>query len=260
MAKLKKFVASGDFHYPYHHKPSVNILLDFVKDFQPDTFVFGGDQVDNDLVSHWNKKKPRKVEGKRLQKMYRSFDKEILKPIERRLSNKCKKVWLDGNHEYWIQDFLDEYPQFEGMIELEHNLNLKKRDWKYIPYGVDKDPKTTYNISRKLAVSHGWYTNKYHAAKTINMAEQSIITFHNHTNQVFTKQRILDLKDYHTCISAPCMCTRKPSYGRGRPNRWVNGFVYGYIQPDGAFTVNVVVIAKDKAIIEGQLYNGSYRK
>ena len=252
--EIKKFLFWGDIHYEDYHKSTLDIVLKFLSDFKPDIYGFGGDQFDMNIVSHWEEGNIRGKEGKRLENIYSGFDNDILKPIEQVLPKNTEKVYMIGNHDDFIEQYLDKNPQIEGLVEPENCLKLKERGWKIVPYGTRNGKPAIYWLSHKLGVIHGWYANKYHSAKTVESAGKSIIYFHSHTFQSYTKESLIDKDDFHTGYGIGCGCNKKPSYGRGRPNRWVNGFVYGYLLPNGQFNVYPVFIIKRKAVINGKLY------
>jgi len=246
----------GDIHYENYSKPAVKIFIDFAKDFQPDIFGFGGDQLDLDIVSHWNKDKQRKNEGGRLNNVYNGFNREILDPIEKILPKHCRKIWVDGNHEDFIEQHLDIDPKFEGLVEPKKCLKLIERGWEILPYGLREDHKTVTWIGKHLGLTHGWFTNRYHAAKTADRTNKSIVYFHDHTFQTYIKESIIDDDAFCGGFAIGCLCNKKPSYGKGRPNRWVNGFCYGYLHTDSSFNLYPVLIIHGRTVINGKLYRG----
>jgi hypothetical protein len=53
----------------------------------------------------------------------------------------------------------------------------------------------------------------------------------------------------------PCLCSKDPKYGQGKPNRWVQGFNFGYIDThSGRFNDYVQIITSGQSIINGKLY------
>jgi len=254
MKGIKNFLACADLHYPLFARDAWGAFLNFLSFFKPKVFVFGGDQLDLSLVSHFDKSKIRKTEGHRLFREYDGFDLEILQPLESRLPKDCKKIWINGNHEDWIEQWLDENPVFEGGVEPENYLRLNGRGWEIFPYGSRNAEKTVYWLTPKLCIAHGFYCNVYHSRKHVEAVGKSIIYFHTHTFQSFTKENIVENKDHHTAYAIGCMCKTDPSYGKGRPNRWLQGFCYGYLLENGNFNVYPTVIIKGKFVALGKVF------
>ena len=131
---MKRLFYCTDEHHPYliravhdYENPKKETpLIKFLKDFQPQIVVQGGDQLDLSVIAHWNRGKPRVNENKRLSADYTTYN-AVLDQREKVLKSLEKHYMLEGNHEFWIQNLLDELPAFEGMLEVQKNLNLKSR-------------------------------------------------------------------------------------------------------------------------------------
>lgn len=256
---MKRCVVLPDIHFPLHNKKAVSVAMKFVKWFKPDIVVLGGDALEMGPADHWAKEKCnlRKSEGQRLLRDYQDFDKEILTPLER-MCPRARKVYLGGNHEIWAERLVDEFPALEGFVEVENALRLKERGWEWIPYLVKQRHggihKGILKIG-KLTIVHGEYTNKYHAAKTADSFMKSVLYFHTHDLQVFTKVTVEDPNDFHTCSSGGCLSDRSPQYMWGRPNRWVHAFAVIYFQDNGNFNLYIPVIIKGKFIFAGRTFS-----
>ncbi len=256
----KKFVAAFDLHYGYerdkhrHKKPlhdpwAMDILLQFISDYKPDEIVLGGDMLDCGAVSHHNKNKPGKTEGLRVRTDAEELQDNFLAPIESAVSPDSNLTYLIGNHEDWLDQLLDELPMLAGLIELENILNLQK--WKVVPRGG------IHHLG-KLSFVHGdKVTGGEHVAKAAVIAYERSIRFgHHHTYQAYTKNTAWDISHMKTGVAIPCLCTRDPKYGQGRPNRWTQGFNYGVIHSDGTYNDQVPIIVGKKSYIEGKVYRG----
>jgi hypothetical protein len=260
MADVKKIVYAGDMHFgwervngvkrPIHNTKAINAMMAFVSDFKPDIFVNLGDALDCGSVSHWNKGKRRSVEGLRLIEDAAEAKKGLLEPINKILPANAQKVFHTGNHEQWLDDLLEEYPGLEGYIGVDQMLGLSETGWTIIPQG---------GVSKfgKLYFAHGDTVGGKHVADVaVNHYERSIRFGHHHTAQMATKISALDITDVRTGVAVPCLCNRGPSYTRGRADRWINGFGYGYVFPDGSFTDTVVVIVGGRFHWNGRTYRG----
>jgi len=249
---MRLAVILPDIHHPYHDKACMNAVFSFLKDYgkKLSWLILNGDAMDCETVSHWMKDKARELEGKRVKKDYKSFDEEILTPLENSVSPSCKKVYMIGNHEDWIDQAISKTPALEGYYEVGTNLNFKERGWIEVPLNG------SYNLGH-LTVLHGLYTNKYHAAKTLDIfGGKSIVYAHTHDKQSHTKVTPLEIKDVHEAVSIGCLCNRNPTYGKNKPNKWVHAFGIVYIMPDGQFNLYVPNIINGKFIWNGKIYGG----
>lgn len=224
-------------------------IFQFMEDWQPSAFVFGGDQLDLGEISHWNKSRRLSMEGLRLIDTIQGFHREVMTEVEQRLPQDATKIFHLGNHEDWLLDLVEENPALEGIIDLDQQLHLTAQRWKMIPQG---------KVSRlgKLFFAHGdQIKGGEHVAKAaVTHFQRSIRFGHHHTYQAFTNTSALDARDVHTGVSVPCLCRRDLKYGEGKPNRWVNGFLWGTIFPDGSFTDQVTLIVDGKFSANGKTY------
>lgn len=255
-----RFVAMFDVHYgkerlstrhykPIHSMRAIEPIFKFMEDFKPNAFVFGGDQLDLGEISHWNKSKRLSLEGLRLIDSVQGFRREILDPVDKLLPPGAIKRYHLGNHEDWLQDLLEENPALEGCIDLDELLGLSVRNWRTIP--MEQASKLG-----KLFFVHGHQVKGgEHVAKAaVAHFARSIRFGHHHTFQAFTTTSALDAHDVHTGIAVPCLCRRDLKYGEGKPNRWVNGFLWGTIFPDGSFTDTVTLIHDGRFYANGKTY------
>jgi hypothetical protein len=258
--EVKKLVAAFDTHYgyervggakkPIHNMKAIAAMTAFISDFKPDIFIHGGDGLDCGAISHWNKSKRKSVEGLRLIEDAREARKGLIEPIDKLLSPTAQKVYHIGNHEDWLEDLLEEYPGLEGLVGVDEMLGLSDNNWNIIPQG---------GVSKfgKLYFAHGDNVGgKYVAHQAVTHYERSIRIGHHHTYQVDTKISAIDITDARTGVAVPCLCHRGPSYGKSRPNRWVTGFLVGYIFPDGSFNDTVVIIVNNRFCWNGKVYKG----
>ena len=244
--KFKKGIVLFDIHYPEHDKASVNIAYEFCRDFKPDFFILGGDQLDLNCVSFYNHGKPKLVEGQRLDKDYEGFQLDILDRFLSIIPKKCKKYWMVGNHEYRIDRYIESDPQFEGLIEPEKRLDLSK--FTIIPFNE------VLSIGHMHFI-HGIYYNKYHSFKHLVEYEDNIFYGHTHSNQLFTKTSFLHNQPKQG-VGVGSLCNKNPHYRRNRPSNWIHQFMYFYLLPDGTFTYYLPIIINNKCVINGKLYEG----
>ncbi len=255
---LQRLLFITDTHYPYtipaFYDPAnpkkETPFFNFLKDFDPHLIVHGGDMLDLDCISHWNRGKPKLIEGKRLSHDYAGFN-GVLDRFEKTSKSLNKFVMLEGNHDVWVEMLVEENPQaYEGIIEVARNLNLKTRGIQYIPHGK------TWNIG-KLFFHHGdyrmGYMPEYHARAIGQTFGRNMLYGHFHSSQSWTKVSPIDNHPIMTqCVAA--LCNLNPVWMKNRPSAWTNGFWVGYILPNGNFHGSPVSILNDQFVFDGTLY------
>lgn len=243
---VKRGIAIGDLHFPYHDPACLKILMEFVKDFDPDYFLKMGDMFDFDTISFFNKSKPKLTEGKRFKKDFEQYKVQVMAPIEEALRPECKKVFVIGNHEYRIDRLIEGDPQWEGFAELENNIDLS--DWEVVPFNH------SYKIGEMYFI-HGIYWNMHHAKKNVMTYGENVFNWHVHTNQVYTLNSPLTQQPKQG-VSIGCMGNLNPQWMLDKPNSWVHQFMFFYLYDDGTYTYYTPIIIDGKCTINGKLYGG----
>src|ERR1700752_3464371 len=132
MEKPKLRVILHDIHYPKHDKPTFRAVMRFIKSNKVDGLVLGGDQLDNEEISHHNRAKIIYRERASYKRNTEGFDRDILKPLEQAVG-KVPRVWITGNHCDWERQLVEENPELEGTVERPELLRLEQRGWKVVP-------------------------------------------------------------------------------------------------------------------------------
>jgi hypothetical protein len=84
---------------------------------------------------------------------------------------------------------------------------------------------------------------------------------HHHTLQQFTKASPAQDSKRYTGTCLPCMCDLNPGYGRGRANKWVNGFGICSVRPSGDFNLFPIVISDGQfSMPDGQVYGKRHKR
>lgn len=222
--------------------------MQFIADFKPDHVILGGDMLDCGMISHHNSEKPGQVEGLRLLSDAKGLIQNVITPLENQV--KGRLVYHTGNHEDWLAQLAAKLPGIEEMLAVEHVLDLSDQ-WEVISQGgASKLGKLTFIHGDQLPSGE-------HSAKAAVVAYERNVRFgHFHTFQTYTKTSAVDMNG-HTGIAVPCLCKKDPNYGKTAPNRWMQGFLWGYVGgPDGCFSDYVSVIVNGKFFANGKLYRG----
>ena len=223
-----------DLHVPTESKKCIAIAKEFRDDFRPDIVVAGGDWQNVDQLDRFSNES------------------------ETALLDEFEKVkyyvelfgvthYLEGNHEERLRRIGLTDKRLRSLLSLDRNLELSKRGIPIFPY----HPKKGILKLGKLKVLHGFYTNKYVAAKTAE-AFGCCIFGHSHVFQTYTP-KISD--KWSTGWSIGCMCELIPSYmEKYGPNGWMNGFAFGYIYKSGNFSLYPVRIIGGRIMINDKEY------
>lgn len=242
------FERVGGHKKPLHDLKAINAMLKFAKDFKPDEVILGGDIIDCGAVSHHNHGKPGAVEGLKLIEDVQGVRNALLSPLEA-LGAK-KYTFIVGNHEAWLEQLVEALPALSGIVEVGALLKLDR--WKIVPQGGQ------YDLG-KLTFLHGdTIAGGEHVAKAavINY-ERSTRFGHFHTHQIYTKTAPSEYKNAKTGIAVPCLCLKTPKYGKGKPNRWAQGFQFGFVESNGFYNDYTAIIVDGKFTApSGKVYVG----
>lgn len=174
-----------DLQVPYQDEKSLKAVEKYIADNVWDEYINLGDYIDFDSISFFSRGKPRQTEAKRIISDYDEANK-ILDRHQNIILKKnpsAKFTLLEGNHEHRVERYLDEYPQLEGMIEVENGLNLKKRKINWVRC---YDKGNLYKIG-KACFHHGKYITQMHSKKMVEYYGINIFYGHTHDVQSFSK-------------------------------------------------------------------------
>lgn len=247
-----KFILWPDTHIPHHDPDAVDCAVQIVDWWQPQILGILGDFLDCSPVSHWLKNKRRSAEGLRLADDYAVANK-LLDRITKSIDH---LVYIEGNHEDWINDALEANPEFTGLIELEHGLKFAERRRKHkitqLPYGQG------YMLGH-LYITHGTYTGVNHAKKHVESFGRSVAYGHLHDVQVATKVSPIDVQDKHMGYCLGCLCNKNPKYMENKPNNWSHALGLGEVRHDGGFNLYPIIICDGVASFAGVTFKARRR-
>lgn len=254
-AKLKKndvfrMVVQPDTHCPEHDPRAVSVFCEFLKDYRPHGLVNLGDFLEMESVSHWrpNNPSPRRIVPEL------KVGIKVLKDIDAAAGPQCKyKRFLKGNHEDWLQQYLNErIPEvLDGLeelginLELETLLGLQKLGYQFVPVNEILSVGEAYFI-------HGYYTGKHHASKHLDVFGVNVYYGHVHDVQGHTG---VSVKGLHEAMSLGCLRTLKADFLKGKPHNWMHAFGIFEFQYDGSYTRYAPIIIDGKFSFNGKTYS-----
>ncbi len=227
---IKRAIILPDVHIDEKVSPIYKIVKKLIKDIKIDEIILLGDFADIASLSAWDYDKKRPMEGRRYKKEMTTLNNEL-----DFLQKYSKKItYLEGNHEFRIERYLDKNPEMEGLIELKEQLSLDKRRIKFIKFNK------LYKLG-KCRFTHGMYTGKYHATKHLQALGCSIVYGHGHRAQ--SDMMCMKMQDPIMAYGLGCLCDKQPDYLKNRPSNWINQFaIYEWSDKTGDFNIYPVNI------------------
>jgi predicted phosphodiesterase len=200
-----------------HDADALATVAEFMQSRRFDGYVCLGDLIDFSIISSHNIGNLRGVENGRILEEYRVAD-AILTQHEKiiRTNNpKAKMVYLEGNHEFRIQRYIDANPALEGMIEVPKVLNLAKRRIEWVPSWSKGE---LFNLGN-CSFHHGLFCNDHHAKKMVQRFGRSILYGHTHDLQIYSSHG-WPADNVLIGASLGCLCRVPQQYLRGSPTRF----------------------------------------
>jgi predicted phosphodiesterase len=246
------YVVLSDVHIPYHDEDALEAVCGLMKDLSPHGLVLNGDFLDLLELSRHSAGSVAKLEGRRVSTTF-SEARRILNMLQEAAGAGCiDNHFIDGNHEdrvgRWLSAGDNGVFADDLSVDITSRLDLKDRGFKhhagYPDAGVSLG---------KLWVTHGRFTNKYHAAKMLDYYRHSVMYGHTHVPQTH-------------CASA--LHGQQVAYGTGyladerseamsyapKPNAWVKGFALVYVWPDESFNAQVLNFWRGQFAYGGKVY------
>lgn len=247
------YVLLSDIHHPEHSKPAFRAACSFIERNKAKIKGVGllGDNMDCVNISRHTEGKPRLRTRGGIARDFARFDKDILREIESRINPGTEKLFFLGNHEDWLEQWLDKNPEFEGIISFDKSLGLTKRGWLVIPQGEHHQVGKAYLVHGDQ-VGSGMHVAK----KLVDSFCATAIMGHVHTAAMHTKVSQVKTKDKWVGYTLPTLGTVSPKYAKGRPNAFVHGFGIVEVWPNDFVNVYIPIIIEGKFSFGGEMYSG----
>lgn len=231
---LRKILVLPDLHIPNEDPNAVNAVLAYANDHKPwDELILLGDLMDMNCISSHNAGNLRAIEAQNLMDDYDKGNTFL-----DRLEGLARKtVYLQGNHEYRVERYINANPQLKGSIEPEKQLHLAQRGIKWIKSWEKGE---MYKVGKAVFV-HGLYHNEFHAKSMVLAFESNI--FYGHLHDIMSYPKVN--KGEHntkTAQSLGCLCRYNQTYILGKPTKWQQAFGIFYFLPNGNFNYYIPMI------------------
>lgn len=242
-----------DIHHPEFCRDAFNSVVSFIGANRERIgwVVLLGDNMDCTNFSRHTKGKPRLRTRGGIAKDFARFSRDVLKPIEGAIKPGTKLYFFEGNHEDWLEQWLDENPEFEGLVSIDRCLGLTKRGWEVVPQGEHR------RIGKAYLIHGDQIGSSMHVAKKlVDSFCATAIMGHVHTASSYTKVSHIKSEDKWIGYTLPTLGTVAPKYAKGRPNAFVNGFGIVEVWPNEFINVYTPIIFGGQFSFGGTLYRG----
>jgi len=252
--KVKTYVVLADIHYPKLHKPSLNAVLDFLDKNKVDGLIYQGDQLDFECISHHTKNKPLYRLRNGFMKDIKGFEQDVLLPIERKLKKDAERYWLDGNHERFAFDLIEEQPELEDAVDYKKFLQLIERGYKIIELGHCLKLGKLNIVHGEILSGLGNQGSVFPARKAVDLYGGNVLAAHSHAPQMFSKISPVEHTQKHQGYINGIIGALNPGYLRNRPTAWMNGFAILELRQNGLFNLYLVNVIDGKFSYAGNVY------
>ena len=233
----KVYLIISDPHIPSHDQLCWDAVCEFAEDMKFDGLVLNGDLVDLGEIDRHSEGSLIKRENKRVRHTMDVCNTQLDK-LQKALGAQCKDNYLiEGNHDDRIKRLLqkgDNAVLKDYLPELEEALKLKKRGIKYI----ESYPKAKIQLG-KLWITHGIWTNEFHAKKHVDQFKACVYIGHAHRQQMYIGAsidgQIAGWASGHMADETSDAMSYAPT-----PNSWSKGFGIVYVRSNGEFNVQQI--------------------
>jgi len=260
---IRRAFVFGDTQIPFHDKRLLNLIFGFARNvLKPDTLVHVGDLLDAKSFGGFERKNQVENFIDCVDTNYKIANEHLSKLTA--INPDAQKELLEGNHDYRIYKHIQKYPRLKGMLDIEKNLHLKDRGFRFWLWKKPRESMGKYRRGTlaplrlgKLRVYHGLRFNQYHAQYNIAENSHSVLYGHVHDFQMASGRRH-DSRDRHVayCIGH-CCDESQMDWRHGKASNWIHGFaVVEWSEKTGAFTVHPIPVTNYQFIWNGVLYKG----
>lgn len=250
MSEVLTAVSAFDIHYPETDFPTLNAIKAFLRGNKVGLFVFGGDNLHCESISHHTKNKPMYRSLGQMKHELDGFVRQVLDPIDKLLPRDCQKVWLTGNHEDWLSQMIEEQPELAGLLDFGKYLRLEERGYIVKPQGG-------HFKKGHLKWIHGDVLSGGHVQKALNTYVENIAYGHFHTGASGTKVLPHSKKQKWQAWAMGCVGRLDSKYLKSSPTGWLNQFGITEFRAGGMFNHYPVTVFNGRFSYGGKLYGRS---
>lgn len=241
--RASREVFVNDVHAPFQDHKSVNLFLEFLRDFKPNRVWIVGDLIDFYAISRYEKNPDRLL----------NIDaevtaaKDVCNDIRQAVKPGTEIEFLPGNHDDRLQKFCWKHPEIAKLrgLQIDNVLELDR-------FRVNLRPKQVRFEDVPFLVEHGDICRKrggYTAAAMLERRGMSGLSGHTHR---LAGTRFTDQTGEKVWFENGCLCDLAPEYAVGAPD-WQQGFSVGWFWP-GGYHLRQVPIVRHRIYFGDRVY------
>jgi len=245
-----KVSAQPDTHVKFMDIPAMNCYQKFLLWYQPDVHIIMGDFLDCEGISHWPS---RDLNPRRLIPEIKEGRNLLKRTVEN--TKKCTtRIFLEGNHEHWIEMGLSQMPElFEGLEDLGLEINLKKL-LNLSGFNYELFPMNQFIQIGKAHFTHGIYTGDNHTKKHLSVLKSTIYYGHLHDVQS-RNETSMEGNVEAACLG--CLCRLDAKFLKGKPNNWAHAHGVFEFFRDGTYNFYRPLITNGVSSFAGIVFDGN---
>lgn len=198
----------------------------YLKHLRPRRIVLIGDFATCDSLSHWDKDKRLKIEGRRYRLDIESANgalSETRKYAGGQVWDAMERVYVEGNHENWIEQYVDRNPEVQGILSIKKDV-ADKFGFKWVPYKSDWTYKGVSFTHVPINEAGKPIGGANAAAKALAIYHNSVVWGHSHKLDLACVARH-NSPHLNQAINVGCFFEHVDDYARGSVTSYWRGLV-----------------------------------
>lgn len=248
--EVVRFSVQPDTHGKFADMAAFRCYLRFLQYFKPHGHVILGDFADCEGLSHWPDEslEPRRIVPEM------KICRQLLTDIVEATPECSTRIFLEGNHERWIEMALTRMPElFDGLAELDIEISLKTL-LALDKFGYQLFPLNELVQIGKAHFTHGLYTPTHHAKKHMDVLKCNVYYGHLHDTQEANQTSVDGPME---AASLGCLCRLDAKFLKGKPNNWQHAHGVFEFFRDGSYNFYKIRIINGRTAFNGIVFDGN---
>ena len=197
----------------------------YVKALRPNRIVVIGDFLTCDSLSHWDKDKRRKIEGRRFKCDVHSAVAALstARRFSGRVFDRVEKIYCEGNHENWVSQYVDRNPEMEGILSVKRDV-AERFGFKWVPYKSDWTYRGVSFTHVPINEAGKPIGGKNAAVKALDIYHNSVVWGHSHKLDIACVARH-NSPHLNQAINVGCFFEHVDDYAKGSVTSYWRGLV-----------------------------------